>query len=99
MNVYHYALADNLRSRQEILGAIAEVMHFPHWFGSNLDALYDSLTDLSWLPEGEHVLTWAGGDAQVAQVFVDAQQRTRTQPETPDRRLFTVRQRPAIHQH
>jgi hypothetical protein len=97
MNTYHYVLPHNLSSRQEIIGAIAEVMHFPHWFGFNLDALYDSLTDLSWLPEGEHVLTWAGGDADVAQVFADAQQHTRTQPDGLGRRLFTVRQRPIAH--
>ncbi len=40
------------------LDAIAAALSFPDWFGRNLDALYDCLTDLSWLPVGEHVLIW-----------------------------------------
>ena len=39
------------------LAAIAAALSFPDYFGGNLDALYDMLTDLSWLP-GEHVLIW-----------------------------------------
>ncbi|OLR95500.1 barnase inhibitor [Actinokineospora bangkokensis] len=42
-----------------MLTAVAEAMAFPDWFGHNLDALFDSLTDLSWLPAGEHVLVWS----------------------------------------
>ncbi|MEC3977257.1 barstar family protein [Amycolatopsis sp. H20-H5] len=45
------------------LSAIAEALSFPDYFGHNLDALYDCLTDLAWLPVGEHVLIWAGSDA------------------------------------
>ncbi|MDT8914591.1 barstar family protein [Amycolatopsis sp. PS_44_ISF1] len=44
------------------LDAIAEAMSFPSYFGRNLDALYDLLTDLSWLPAGEHVLIWTGSE-------------------------------------
>ena len=44
------------------LDAIGEALSFPSYFGRNLDALYDMLTDLSWLPAGEHVLIWAGSD-------------------------------------
>ncbi|MFI5610469.1 barstar family protein [Amycolatopsis sp. NPDC051903] len=44
------------------LDAIAAAMSFPEYFGRNLDALYDLLTDLSWLPAGEHVLIWTGSD-------------------------------------
>lgn len=45
------------------LDAIAAAMSFPDYFGRNLDALYDMLTDLSWLPHGEHVLIWTGSEA------------------------------------
>jgi RNAse (barnase) inhibitor barstar len=44
------------------LDAIAAALSFPDYFGRNLDALYDCLTDLAWLPPGEHVLIWAGSD-------------------------------------
>ncbi|GIH91009.1 MULTISPECIES: barstar family protein [Planobispora] len=43
----------------EAMTAIAEALSFPERFGHNLDALYDCLTDLSWLPPGEHVLVWS----------------------------------------
>lgn len=45
------------------LSAFAEALSFPDYFGHNLDALYDCLTDLSWLPPGEHVLIWPGSEA------------------------------------
>lgn len=48
--------------KMSTLDAIAEALAFPDWFGRNLDALYDCLTDLSWLPAGEHVLIWSGSD-------------------------------------
>ncbi len=35
---------------------IAEILRFPDWFGENLDALADSLNDLSWLPSEGYVL-------------------------------------------
>jgi len=44
------------------MDAIAVALSFPDYFGRNLDALYDCLTDLSWLPSGEHVLIWGGSD-------------------------------------
>lgn len=47
-----------VRTRAEFLAAVADALSFPDWFGHNLDALYDSLRDLSWLPPGEHVLVW-----------------------------------------
>ena len=42
-----------------LTGLSAAALSFPDWFGHNLDALYDCLTDLSWLPAGEHVLVWS----------------------------------------
>lgn len=43
----------------EAMNAIAEALDLPDHFGHNLDALYDVLTDLSWLPPGEHMLIWS----------------------------------------
>ncbi|MGH3972915.1 MAG: barstar family protein [Pseudonocardiaceae bacterium] len=47
-------------SKTDALDAIGAALSFPDWYGRNLDALYDCLMDLSWLPDGEHVLVWAG---------------------------------------
>jgi ribonuclease inhibitor len=35
-----------LYSRKELHAAIAEALNLPEWYGANLDALYDCLTDL-----------------------------------------------------
>jgi RNAse (barnase) inhibitor barstar len=45
---HRYVLADltNLRTRKAALLAIGKVFGFPRWYGANLDALYDCLTDL-----------------------------------------------------
>lgn len=59
----HVVDGADIRDRAAMLAAIAEALSFPDWFGHNLDALHDCLTDLSWLPEGEHVLVWT--DPQV----------------------------------
>ncbi|MFE3453684.1 barstar family protein [Nonomuraea sp. NPDC059194] len=48
-----------LDTSDSVMTAIAAALKFPSYFGYNLDALYDSLTDLSWLPAGEHVLIWS----------------------------------------
>ncbi|GAA3362076.1 MULTISPECIES: barstar family protein [Saccharopolyspora] len=56
----HVLDGSDLVSKRTALDGIAAVLSFPEWAGRNLDALYDCLTDLSWLPEGEHVLIWAG---------------------------------------
>ena len=47
-----------LHDRGSALDGIAAALSFPDYFGRNLDALRDCLVDLSWLPEGEHVLVW-----------------------------------------
>ncbi|MDP9863431.1 MULTISPECIES: barstar family protein [Streptosporangium] len=43
----------------DAMAAIAGALSFPDYFGHNLDALYDCLTDLTWLPAGEHLLVWS----------------------------------------
>jgi RNAse (barnase) inhibitor barstar len=41
----HVSLA-GIREKRPLLLAIGRAFEFPSWFGANLDALYDSLTDL-----------------------------------------------------
>jgi RNAse (barnase) inhibitor barstar len=53
-------LVSPVTNRAEALDAIGAALNFPAWYGRNLDALYDCLVDLSWQPDGEHVLIWAG---------------------------------------
>jgi RNAse (barnase) inhibitor barstar len=38
------------------MGEIADILRFPEWFGDNLDALADCLSDLSWFPAEGYVL-------------------------------------------
>jgi|SRR5699024_4545548 len=49
-------------SRTATIEAIAEALAFPETGLRSADELYDRLTDLSWLPSGEHVLIWVGSD-------------------------------------
>ncbi|MFC7613657.1 barstar family protein [Actinokineospora soli] len=60
--IQHIVDGSAVRSRSDFYEAVAAALEFPEWFGHNLDALYDCLTDLSWLPPGEHVLVWARPD-------------------------------------
>lgn len=53
-------LVGPVTSKAEALDAIGAALCFPDWYGRNLDALYDCLADLSWLPAGEHVVVWRG---------------------------------------
>lgn len=39
--------------------ALKRDLQFPDWFGGNLDAAYDCLTDLSWHPATGYVITLA----------------------------------------
>ncbi|WP_045311002.1 barstar family protein [Lentzea aerocolonigenes] len=71
------------------ISAIAAALDFPSWFGQNLDALYDSLTDLSWLPAGEYVLVVPVDlDPSVSEVLRDAVKRN---AESGDHKLRVVR--------
>jgi RNAse (barnase) inhibitor barstar len=94
----HVLRGDTITSRHGAIEAIAAALSFPEWFGHNLDALHDSLTDLSWLPAGEHVLIWPRsaelarhdprGYDSVTAVLDDAVRRT---TELGDRVLTVVR--------
>lgn len=59
----HRVDGEGVLDKVSALDAIAAALSFPAWFGRNLDALYDCLTDLSWLPSGEHVLIWVSSRA------------------------------------
>jgi Barstar, RNAse (barnase) inhibitor len=55
-------VVDGLPERRAVLTAIGRVLRFPAYYGRNLDALEECLTDLSWLPAGEVMLVWEGSD-------------------------------------
>jgi RNAse (barnase) inhibitor barstar len=38
------------------MSQVAQALRFPSYFGNNLDALHDCLTDLDWLQEGDEPL-------------------------------------------
>jgi hypothetical protein len=38
------------RSKEKVLGVLAQALRFPRYFGWNWDALEECLGDLSWLP-------------------------------------------------
>lgn len=59
----HVLDGSELVTKRHVLDGIAAALSFPEWSGRNLDALHDCLTDLCWLPEGEHLLVWAGHQA------------------------------------
>lgn len=52
LRVFRVSLKDT-RTVPELLGTLASSLAFPDWFGENLDALMDCLTDLSWAGEDE----------------------------------------------
>jgi RNAse (barnase) inhibitor barstar len=45
-----------VRSKSNLLAALAKALDFPDWFGHNWDALQDCLTDLSWRPAPGYVV-------------------------------------------
>ncbi|MCO1582275.1 barstar family protein [Crossiella sp. SN42] len=80
--VEHVVDGSELRTKRAVLQAFARALSFPDYFGVNLDALYDCLTDLSWLPPGEHRLHWTHAEvlrrsdpaafAGISEVLADA---------------------------
>jgi len=82
------------------MDAIAAALSFPAVFGRNLDALYDFLTDLSWLPAGNHVLIWVNSDKlkqaeprtylSIRSVLSDAQRALAPGGDRADERHLTV---------
>jgi RNAse (barnase) inhibitor barstar len=43
--------------------ALKRDLNFPDWFGGNLDALHDCLTDFSWHPAPGYVILLSGSQA------------------------------------
>ena len=48
------------KTAAKILRRLGKALHFPSWYGANLDALYDCLTDPAWQPGRGHVLLLDG---------------------------------------
>lgn len=65
------------RSKQQVLDAIARGFGFADWFGANLDALYDSLTDLAAADDHgfvvllDHLPATHDFDAQTREALLD----------------------------
>lgn len=57
--VPHLVDGSEVHSEAEALGAIGAALGAPGRFPRTLGGLFECLADLSWLPEGEHVLIWA----------------------------------------
>ena len=71
-----------------VLAELGGCLGFPPWYGANLDALNDCLTDFSWLEAPGYVLIMSGADtlhaqgepfARINQVFSAAIQEWRSQ--------------------
>lgn len=52
-----------VRNRAQLLQTLGAQLAFPEWFGGNLDALYDCLTDLGWRPAEGYLLLLAHPEA------------------------------------
>lgn len=48
--------------RSTLLTEVGRQLRFPDYYGHNLDAFEECLTDLSWLPDGPVELVWADGE-------------------------------------
>ena len=53
----------NARNVPGFIKAFQRDLDFPDWFGGNLDALNDCLTDFSWHPAPGYVITLAGSES------------------------------------
>lgn len=49
-----------------ILHVLGRDLGFPHWYGNNLDALYDCLTDFSWSQAPGYAIFISGVDTLLA---------------------------------
>jgi Barstar (barnase inhibitor) len=54
---------DGSANLDAILTALGRALDFPDWYGANLDALNDCLTDFSWREAKGYLLILAGADA------------------------------------
>lgn len=56
----HSADLSQCRTIDDVLRHLGTALHFPVWYGTNFDALYDCLTDSDWQPGKGHVLLIKG---------------------------------------
>lgn len=56
----------NARNVPGFLKAMKRDLQFPEWFGNNLDALNDCLSDFSWHPAPGYVIVLAGSETLAA---------------------------------
>lgn len=47
--LYYYIDASRILTKADLYRLFADILEFPDYFGSNLDALYDCLSDLEWI--------------------------------------------------
>lgn len=85
-----------IKDREQLHDALADSLGFPEWYGRNLDALYDCLTELHedtevrLLNESEmkqHLGEYAGFLAEVLRVAAEENPKIRYVEENVDQRL------------
>ena len=67
-------LDEAARTQPTMLKLLGRALGFPSWYGANLDALYDCLTDLSWHEAPGYVLILTGAPHQFGKPFVRIEQ-------------------------
>jgi RNAse (barnase) inhibitor barstar len=55
--------AEQIKSKQELLGTFSDALNFPEYFGENWDALEECIRDLSWLPRSNFLLVFQNADS------------------------------------
>lgn len=50
----------NSRNLESVLRQLGKALAFPDWYGANLDALYDCLSDPDWAPPAEGIVLLNG---------------------------------------
>jgi RNAse (barnase) inhibitor barstar len=73
--------------RAGLLARVADALEFPDSFGSNWEALFDCLVDLSWLPAPGHIL-----------VLLNTAELRRDAPEAFDTALSIIREAATLRQ-
>ncbi len=94
---WHVALVSGATSQAEALDAVGAALRFPDYYGRNLDALYDCLTDLTQ----PTALIWVGWEplavhnpAEWAKVVAVLNQRVTASGLQPFSVVFSVAQPP-----
>ena len=83
----------NVSTREQLHSLLSDILPLPEWYGGNLDALYDSLTDPSFCEgnDGEIELADTGGfKAQMPRYYYALQQMCRGAQEERDGLVITL---------